>query len=64
MKQQKLRVMMADDFDEELNTLSACTILLKKLTFDQQWRVLNYLLIRCFGRSWALSRPASDEKKS
>jgi len=57
---EKLRVMVKEDFDEELNTISVCTLMLKRLTFDQQWRVLNYLLVRLMGRSWALSKPASD----
>jgi len=57
----KLRVMLAEDFDEELNAIAAITILLKRLTFDQQWRVLNYILVRLWGRSWLLSRPKSDQ---
>lgn len=57
----KLRVMMTEDFDEELNAMSAITILLKRLTFDQQWRVLNYVLVRLWGRTWLLARPKSDQ---
>jgi len=60
MNKDKYRSMMAKDFDEELNAMNVCTLLLKRLTFDQQWRVLNYLLVRLLGRSWTLSRPKSD----
>jgi hypothetical protein len=58
----KLRVMIQEDFDEELNAMNVCVLLLKRLTFDQQWRVLNYIVVRLMGRSWSLGKPASDSK--
>lgn len=58
----KNKVMLAEDYDDELNTLAAVTIMMKRLTFDQQWRILNYLLVRLWGRTWTLSKPASDSK--
>lgn len=36
--------------------------LLSPLCWDQQWRVLNYLLIRLLGRSWSLNKPATDNQ--
>ena len=58
----KLRVMIAEDFDEELNAIAVITILLKRLTFDQQWRVINYVIVRLWGRTWLLARPKSDHQ--
>lgn len=57
---EKLRVMIVEDFDEELNAMSVVTIILKRLSFDQQWRVLNYVIVRLWGRTWLLARPKSD----
>lgn len=58
-----LRVMLDEDYDHETNALSVCTKVLSELSFDQAWRVLNYLLVRILGhRSWSLSRPSSDTK--
>jgi hypothetical protein len=62
MNKEKIRVMLQDDYEKELNTRSVCYLLLKELQWDAQWRVFNYLLARIFGRSWLLSRPASDTK--
>ena len=56
----KLRVMMKEDHDDESNALCAIVLLLKRLTFDQQWRVLNYVMVRLWGRSWILGRPKGD----
>jgi hypothetical protein len=58
----KLRVMIQEDFDEELNAINVCVLLLKRLSFDQQWRVLNYIVVRLMGRSWSLGKPTSDSK--
>ncbi len=60
MNKDKYRAMMAEDFDEELNAMNVCTLLLKRLTFDQQWRVLNYVLVRLWGRSWTLEKTKCD----
>ncbi len=57
---QKLRVIMSEDFDEELNAIAAITILLNRLPFDAQWRVLNYVVVRLWGRCWSFSRPKAD----
>ena len=58
MKTKKnLRVMMSEDFDVEVNALAVCDAMLRQLSFDQQWRVFNYLLARRLGRSWILSLP-------
>lgn len=46
--------------DQELKTICLCVTHLSKLGWDGQWRVLNYLLIRYLGRSWALAKPKSD----
>lgn len=48
--------------DAEIFALATCQKEMSKLGFDGQWRVLNYLLTRNLGRSWALVRPASDIK--
>lgn len=56
----KFKTMLAEDYDEELNAINAVTILLKRLTFDQQWRIINYVLVRLWGRTWLLARPKSD----
>ena len=58
----KFRVMMKEDFDEELNAMNVCVLLLERLTFDQQWRVLNYIIVRLMGRSWSFNKPMSDVK--
>jgi len=60
----KLRVMIKEDFDEESNAMNVIIILLKRLNFDQQWRVLNYVVIRLWGRTWLLNRPKSDGVQS
>jgi hypothetical protein len=62
MERDKVRVMLQDDFEEELNSMSVCYLLLQRLSFDQQWRVLNYLLVRLMGRSWSLPKPMTDSK--
>ena len=56
----KFKTMLAEDYDEELNAMNAVTIMLKRLTFDQQWRIINYVLVRLWGRTWLLARPKSD----
>ena len=61
MIKDKFRVIMKEDYDEELNALTACFKLLNVLSFDQKHRVLNYLLVRLFNRSWALVKPKGDE---
>jgi len=58
----KFQVMLSEDFDEELNAIAVITILLRRLTFDQQWRVLNYAIVRILGRPWSLAKPAGDTK--
>ena len=55
----KLRVMMTEDFDVELNALSVITIMLKPFSFDAQWRILNYVIARTLGRAWTLNKPAN-----
>ena len=57
---EKLRVIMAEDYGQELNALAVCTTVLKPLGFEGQWRVLGYLLVRFLGRSWQIAKPASD----
>jgi hypothetical protein len=54
--------MVKEDFDEELNAMNVCVLLLGRLSFDQQWRILNYILVRLMGRSWSLGKPVSDNK--
>lgn len=56
----KFQVMLKEDFDEELNAMSACYHLLRPLSFDKQWRVINYLLARLLGRAWILNKPVSE----
>lgn len=53
----KFNTMLEEDFDLELNAMNAVVILLKNLTFDQQWRIINYVVVRLWGRSWLLARP-------
>lgn len=60
MKSQ-IRVIINDDFDQEAKTLAAVFILLNRLTFDGQWRVLNYVIVRLWGRGWLLGRPKGDQ---
>ena len=58
---EKLRVMVKEDFDEELNAMAVIVAVLKPLGFDAKWRVLNYVLVRMLGhRSWGLRKP-NDE---
>ena len=57
---EKLRVMIAEDFDDELNALSVITIMLRRFSFDAQWRILNYIIARTLGRAWILSKPANE----
>ena len=61
MIKDKFRVIMKEDYDEELNALSVCFKLLNVLSFNQQHRVLNYLLVRLFNRAWAVVKPKEDE---
>lgn len=56
----KLRVMLADDFDAELNALNIITIMLKQFGWDSQWRILNYVIARTLGRKWILPKPAGE----
>ena len=59
---EKLRVMVKEDFDEEMNALAVIVAVLKPMGFDSKWRVLNYILVRMLGhRSWGLGRPKTDE---
>jgi hypothetical protein len=46
--------------DCELRTICGCYELLKDLSSDAQWRILNYLIVRLFGRSCTLAKPKSD----
>jgi len=62
MVKDKLRVMLVEDFDRELNAMAVTVQVLKNLTFDQQWRVLNYVIVRLIGRSWSLNRPKRDSE--
>jgi hypothetical protein len=52
--------MFDGDYDTESNTVAVCVKLLDRLNFDQKWRVLNYLLSRVLGRSWALNKPKGE----
>ena len=36
--------------DHEINALRACYSVLSKLSFDAQWRVINYLCVRLWNR--------------
>ena len=56
----KLRVIMKEDFELELNALAVCVTVLKPLSWDQHWRVFNYLLVRFLGRGWILNKPQSE----
>ena len=60
MANSKLRTMLEEDYDQESNALTAVVALLKPLSFDAQWRILNYVLVRLWNRSWLLARPKAD----
>lgn len=59
---EKLRLMTKEDFDEETNAIAVVMAVMRRLTFDQQWRVMNYVLVRMWGRTWLLARPQGDVK--
>ena len=62
MNKKKLRVMLDEDYDTETNAMAVCVEVLSLLTFDQAWRVLNYLCVRILKhRSWSLGRPKGDK---
>ena len=47
--------------DSELSALVIVHRALAPLCWDQQWRVLNYVIVRLWGRAWSLAKPASDK---
>ena len=56
----RFQVMLTEDDDEELNALSVCVKLLLKFNFDAQWRIVNYLVVRLWSRSWSLVKPKGE----
>lgn len=59
---EKLRVMLNEDFDEELNAMAVMVAVLKPLSWDAKWRVLDYILVRMLGdRGWRLERPMGEK---
>ena len=50
-------VMRKEDFDEEMNALCAITLILSKLTFAQQHRILSYVIMRHWRQCWWLGKP-------
>lgn len=55
-------ILKAEHHDDELEALCAITLILKRLHFDQQWRVVNYIIVRLWGRTWTLAKPKSDSQ--
>ena len=49
--------MRKEDFDEEMNALCAITLILSKLTFAQQHRILSYVIMRYWRQCWWLAKP-------
>lgn len=61
--EKRFRVMLADDYDEELNAMAVIVAMLQPLTWDKKWRILNYILVRMLGdRGWGLQRPRGDNE--
>lgn len=59
MATKQMRVMLEENYEDELNALAVITLQLKRFNFDTQWRILNYVIARCLGRSWILGKPTN-----